>query len=223
MRADCPGMLKTCRNLLDKAFGYASTSDDVDEIDESEEVLLRPEELLRRYLRTPDDMIPELGIATDAVFFPRIEAPFGYYTVPGVSGKGNSYVYFYPRGDPTPGWVAGRIHYIFQKNGRTKFALRRNLPLVNATLDPDPFSAFWHDGFQAKLVSTTFSEVIEVVEPQCILGHTATWELNAEVVAVLAIPKVSPRLALVGLGLYLHNYLGLVEVPTNYSFRSWSN
>ncbi|KAE9384912.1 hypothetical protein BT96DRAFT_1026753 [Gymnopus androsaceus JB14] len=186
MRPDCPRILKTCRNLLDKAFGYVSSGNDDDDGDDSETD--SQEEWFHSYARTPTDLIPELGISTNALFLPRIEALFGYYTVPGAPGKGNSYVCFYPHGDTTSGWVAGRIHYIFKKDATIKLALRRNLSLAQ---EEDPFSVFWNDGFESKLVSTAFSEELEVVEPQWILGHTAMWELNAEVAVVLAIPKIA--------------------------------
>lgn len=190
MREDCPPILRTCRKLLDKAFGYVSSGEYDDDTEDSD-IEIRPEELLNKYLRTPADMIPELGAFTDARFLSRIPAPLGYYSIPSAQGKGNSYVHFHPGGNQTSRWIAGRIHYIFEKNGTTKLALRRNLSVEQET---DPFSAFWDHGFQAKLVSTMFSEELEVVEPQWLLGHTAMWELNDEMAVVLALPKVSPQL-----------------------------
>ncbi|KAE9389263.1 hypothetical protein BT96DRAFT_835150 [Gymnopus androsaceus JB14] len=186
MRDDCPGLVKSIARLINKAFAEshdalnteADTESDGDVGGES------------NFDFTADSMIPELVSISGVRFLSRIEAPCGFYTIPSAQGAGNSYVTFYPNGDSSCEWVAGRIHHIFEDiRGRTKLAIRRSIALTQGI--PDPFGAFWADGFQAKLVSTEFSSEFEIVEIDWIRGHSARWELNANLAVVLDLPKVS--------------------------------
>jgi hypothetical protein len=193
MRDDCPELLKSVARLLGKAF--TDSRDDSDTGADSENndkgqsnaSGLQASEFLV-------DMVPELTSISGAHFLSRIEAPYGFYAIPSAPGAGNSYVSFYPNGDRSCEWMAGRIHYIFEHNGITKLAIKRST--VSTLGSPDPFKAFWADGFQAKLVSVAFSSELELVEIGWLRGHTARWEMNAELAVVLDISKVSRHQAI---------------------------
>ncbi|KAF9021597.1 hypothetical protein BDP27DRAFT_1195416, partial [Rhodocollybia butyracea] len=181
MRDDCPELLKSVARLLDKAFTASPDGLDTEADDESDGE--RDVVGQRDVSDFTAEMIPELASISGARFLSRIEAPHGFYTIPSAPGAGNSYVSFYPDGDRSREWVAGRIHYIFEHNGKTQLAIRRSIALPYNS--PDPFKAYWVDGFQAKLVSTEFSTQLELVEIDWIRGHSARWELGAENLVVV--------------------------------------
>ncbi|KAJ3833527.1 hypothetical protein F5878DRAFT_665571 [Lentinula raphanica] len=178
-RPDCPPLVKSCQKLLDKIFGS-----------ESEEV---PEEDNAR-LPIPyssDRFIPGLGLMTHVQFLAQIKAPSGkgFFTIPNTPGEGNSYIYYFPEDSQGSEWVAARIQYIFEEDHSIKLVVRCNLP--QQLCDPDPFKAFWFDGFEAKLVSSELSETLEILELDRIIGHTARWNLNSDLAVLLALPPVS--------------------------------
>ncbi|KAE9401692.1 hypothetical protein BT96DRAFT_817526, partial [Gymnopus androsaceus JB14] len=189
MRDDCPRLVKSVARLIDKAFAdfHDDTITEAD-VESDWEGDNRGDNGQQNISEFTVDMVPELISISGAHFISRIDAPRGFYTIPSVHA-GNSYVRFYPNGDRSCEWVAGRIHYIYEHNGTTMIAIRRSIVLPPGNLDP--FAAFWADGFEAKLVSTEFSSDFELVELGWIEGHTARWELTPELTVVLAISKVS--------------------------------
>lgn len=117
----------------------------------------------------------------------RVTAPRGFYTIPGMAGRGNSFICFRPHGDQSVEWVAAQIQGISKARGSTTFRVRRSVALVLP--QPDPFKAFWSEGFEAKMVSSAWAEE-EYVEEGWIVGHTARWEMTSEYVVVLNLKQV---------------------------------
>lgn len=180
-REDCPTLLKSVARLLDKA---SNNDADIEMVDDIEDEMVENE-----MLEITADMIPGLAIS-GAHFLSRVQAPRGFYTIPSALGVGNSYVGFHPNGDRSSEWVAGRIHHIFKDiSGGTKLAIKRSIALTQGV--SDPFRAFWANGFQAKLVSTEFSNELEIVDIDWIRGHSARWELDANLAVILDLSKVS--------------------------------
>ena len=142
--------------------------------------------------------------------FSRVVAPKGFYAIPAEAGAGNSYVCFKP--DPHEGveWVAGQIQHIFEQGGTLKMAIKRSVELEPSM--PDPFASFWKEGFQAKTVSSRFSNHLEIVNSNRVLAHTARWELTDEIVVVLNLYSVRAALFLAHLNLDSF-LLGLIIDP----------
>ncbi|KAJ3914943.1 hypothetical protein F5877DRAFT_49504, partial [Lentinula edodes] len=149
-RSDCPPLLKYCGQLINKV--YVSTS--------------------RELLSLLDESTASIQC------YRRCLTPFrNYYAIPEATGKANSFVCFFPDGDRQAEWVAGQIRHIFCENGKTRFAIRRSHPITSPSNEQDPFQLFWNQGFQAKMISSSFSNDLELVEYDWVLAHTARWEL----------------------------------------------
>jgi len=99
---------------------------------------------------------------------------------------GNSLVYFYPRGDRAQSPIPGSIKYIFERDGKTLFAVQRQLPLHHRIVDP--FKPYIH--FPVKLYSSSLADVLEVVHIDWIMCHFARWQMSPEHVAVLSLSRV---------------------------------
>lgn len=126
----------------------------------------------------PPDIVPLIG-KTNVRCFSRVFTPKGFYTIPTEAGVGNSYICFAPFPSEGVEWVAGQIHHIFEQRGSLYMVIKRSIDL--SLTAPDPFAA----GFQAKMVSTAFSDQFEVIEATRILAHTARWNLTSEIAVVL--------------------------------------
>ena len=129
--------------------------------------------------------------------FSRVVAPKGFYAIPAEAGAGNSYICFKLDPDEGAEWVAGQIQHIFEHGGILKMAIKRSVELRHAM--PDPFAAFWKEGFQAKTVSSRFSNHLEIVDANRVLAHTVRWELIGEIAVVLNLYAVRAALFLVHL------------------------
>ncbi|KAJ3910823.1 hypothetical protein F5877DRAFT_15426, partial [Lentinula edodes] len=81
--------------------------------------------------------------------------------------------------------VAGQIKFILKQDGRTRFVIRRSLPITFDQTTPNPFRRFWFQGFQAKTVSSAFSSDLEFIESEWLLGHIARWEISESQVICL--------------------------------------
>ncbi|KAJ3758368.1 hypothetical protein EV360DRAFT_29794, partial [Lentinula raphanica] len=114
-----------------------------------------------------------------------------YYGIAKATGAGNSYICFHPNGDEQTEWVAGQIQHIFKEDGEIRFAVRRSGPHVIIGNKPDPFKLFWGRGFEAKMVASTFSGDLEVVNYHWVVAHTARWELETFGIAVCLNLEVS--------------------------------
>lgn len=119
--------------------------------------------------------------------FSRIRAPRGYYTIPEKKAIGNSHVCFKDGVD----WTSGQIQHIFDYgDGKIFMAIHRSQALrLNGAVDP--FKSFWEHGFQARLVSSSFSRKLEIFRQKEVLGHVARWELVEGKTVVLSLARVS--------------------------------
>lgn len=196
LRPDCPPMLEFCRKLLDKAYGYAPQLQELDspaadsaDSDEDFADMDHTSASDRPYSipKPPASLCKLLKVGSaDIKCFSRVAATKGYYAIPSLIPVGNSYVCF--RADNQTAWVAGQIQHIFEQNGQLKAAIKRSVELAPGT--PDPFLSFWGDGFEAKMVSSEFSRVPEIVDMSRIVAHTARWELADGFAVVLNLSVV---------------------------------
>lgn len=162
LRPDGSPFMMQCRTLLDNAYDFDKEEDRDDEVEpESESVQAN---------------------AADEVDVSRIAASRGYYTTPNALGKGNSFICFRPKGNPGTAWVPAQIHKIIEGGSSPRFAVRRSLPLDLPYIDP--FQQFWPQGFEAKMVSSSWDH-LEFIENSWIIGHTARWEIVPGMVVVL--------------------------------------
>ena len=173
------------RNILDKAYSYnprSSTSPE-DNLHNHQDNLLNTlhNKPYKKSQLHPD--VIQLVKGSDIQCYSRVVAPKGFYTIPTEAGVGNSYICFAPFPDEGVDWVAGQIHYIFEQTGSIYMVIKRSIEL--SLTSPDPFAEFWEGGFQAKMVSTKFSDKLEVVNASRILAHAARWELTPEIAVVL--------------------------------------
>ncbi|THU83949.1 hypothetical protein K435DRAFT_688521 [Dendrothele bispora CBS 962.96] len=216
-RDDCPPLLKVCRDLLDKAFGFntqVTTPETIpDEIlDEYTQV---PANVVDLELESPDiefsdnDYTSKLGqicyklsdltVPSDLLHlfgdgdlerYSMVSAHYGFYATPRSRAIGNSYVCFKLQGYQANNWFAGQIQHIFKKDGKIKAAIRRSKELVLDT-EQDPFASFWVEGFEAKMVSASFLPRLDIVDLEKIIAHTVRWEITPQIVVVLNLCRVS--------------------------------
>ncbi|KAF8825246.1 hypothetical protein HHX47_DHR7000450 [Lentinula edodes] len=179
LRPNCPPLLKVLRRILDKAFGLNKDNRmhahgeecEVDNLEDSEDHS-------QFRIATPSELISLVG-SRKLECYSRIHAGYGkYYGIPSAPGKGNSFICFYPGGNQQLEWVAGQIKFVLKQDGRTRFVIRRSLPIAFDQTTPDPFRKFWAQGFQAKTVSSAFSSDLEFIEREWLLGHIARWEIS---------------------------------------------
>ncbi|KIK60913.1 hypothetical protein GYMLUDRAFT_244065 [Collybiopsis luxurians FD-317 M1] len=188
-------IMKTCRKLVDKAFNFTLISSDDEDSDrhnpaDSEEAFHSsyhpPSQVPRELSRLLDNSVGDISLLS------RILAPSGFhfYAIPGAPGKGNSFICFRIGSDSRSEWAAGQIQYIFKQAGSVKLAVRRSLalPLVDASMDP--FKSFWPEGFEAKMVSTDFSDELDVLDLEGVIAHTARWQMTPEITLVLKAHQV---------------------------------
>lgn len=182
---DCPPFLQMTRDILDKAYGYAPQSPLPSA--NSENVLVDVN-AFKPYMmtQTPSDVLWLVG-HSEVQCFSHVAAAKGYYTIPTEAGVGSSYVCFKPDAHEVE-WVAGQIQHIFEQTGTLKMAIKRSIELRSGT--SDPFAAFWKEGFQAKMVSSRFSNHLEIVDASCVIAHTARWNLSSEIAVVLNLSAV---------------------------------
>ncbi|KAJ3792180.1 hypothetical protein GGU11DRAFT_693844 [Lentinula aff. detonsa] len=201
LRPDCPDELKEMRDILERAYGYNKGArgddqeiDDVDndgDNDDSVTVLLetghRRESSSDKMISTPPPLELTCAVGrSDVKCFLQVAAPRGFFNTPTAIAKGNSYIAYKPDGDSRGDWAAGQIHHIFQLNGRKKLAIRRSI----GVLRPDPFSRYRRLGFDAKLLSSSFSDELEIIDIEWAIGHAARWEFFEGLAAVVNLARV---------------------------------
>ncbi|KAJ3792156.1 hypothetical protein GGU11DRAFT_750433 [Lentinula aff. detonsa] len=172
------------RDILDKAYGFQSSagSSNSSEDDHSVSVLLETGKSSRnsdgKVLSTPPpiELTRILGGSRNIRCFTQVPAFRGFFNTPSGIAQGNSYIAYKPHGDFNADWVAGRIQYIFELDGKKKFAVRRSKPSFPTS--GDPFARFRQFGFEAKSVSPLFVDELEVIDDKWAVGHTARWDLN---------------------------------------------
>ncbi|KAJ3900216.1 hypothetical protein F5879DRAFT_809587 [Lentinula edodes] len=191
MRPDCPDLLKFCAYLLDKAYGYDKRSemsqdnepswdDEAAEDDEhqNEEDLnvFHTNELIKNKgsctplsntnthqqasVKLPTKLAQKIGNPTLTCYL-QVPAPKGFYGTDKSIAVGNSYVCYRPKDGSTGEWVAGQIRYIFDLKGVTNMAIVRSKPFVAPI--SDPFAEYVIAGFEARTISSYFSQDYDVV------------------------------------------------------------
>lgn len=206
LRPDCPPLLKYCLKIIDKAYNYKKrglpTDDDNEEQPNPDDLSWeniaqgRHDDPLQfealKWAQSgppPSELVSACG-KPEIRCFSRVRAPRGYYTIPGAEAIGNTFVCFKDGNT----WSSGQIQYIFDfQDGNIHFAIRRSKPL-QLSQARDPFMAFWAHGFQAKLVSSSFSNKLEIFSQKEVLGHVAWWKLVKGRAVVLSLSRVSHQI-----------------------------
>ncbi|KAJ3963966.1 hypothetical protein EV361DRAFT_874391 [Lentinula raphanica] len=125
--------------------------------------------------------------------FTRIESQNQTFAVMGAAGPGNSFICFRLPGDSE--WRAGQIKYIFQQEGGPfKFAVRENIDATQRQSAKDPFRGWWSGGFEAKLVSRAFAPDLRIVDWECVIAHTARWDVIEGLTLVVNLSVVNSSL-----------------------------
>lgn len=197
MRPDCPDELKELRDILDKAYGYNKggqvAADEIDDLEE-DPVTVLPQTGKKlgdsgdKLLSTPPPLELTRAAGTSNIrCYSQVVAPRGFYNTPTAVARGNCFIAYKPDGDPRADWAAGQIQYIFLLGERKKLAIRRSKGIVLAS---DPFARYYEFGFKAKLLSCTFSDELEVIDVDWVVGHTARWEFSEGFAAVLNLARV---------------------------------
>lgn len=192
------------RDVLDKAFEYNKgaqgapdeiddVEDDADSLDDTMTALLQTgktsENPSDKILSTPPPLELTRVVGTNEIqCFSQVAAPRGFYNPPTAIAQGNSYIAYKPDGDPRADWAAGRIQYIFRLKGRKKLAIRRSKGVL--CRGGDPFARYREFGFEAKLLSSSFSDELEIIDIEWALGHTARWEFFEGLAAVVNLTRV---------------------------------
>ncbi|KAJ4489571.1 hypothetical protein C8J55DRAFT_421994 [Lentinula edodes] len=199
MRPDCPDILKLCKYLLDKAYGYNTVESDEDDSDvlDGTEVAEMMEgksnnnpppghKVILGSVKLPLKLAKRVGNLQPRCYS-QIPAAKGFYSIPS-RVVGNSYVCYHQTKDVQKPWVAGQIQYIFEDEGEIKLAIRPSKPFTGHR---DPFAQFVDQGFDCRAVSSQFLDCYDIVTVDFIVGHTARWEIEADLVVVLSLGRVS--------------------------------
>ncbi|KAF8827857.1 hypothetical protein HHX47_DHR4000563 [Lentinula edodes] len=198
MRPDCPDILKLCKYLLDKAYGYNTVESDEDDSDvlDGTEVAEMMEgksnnpppghKVISGSVKLPLKLAKRVGNLQPRCYS-QIPAAKGFYSIPS-RVVGNSYVCYHQTKDVQKPWVAGQIQYIFEDEGEIKLAIRPSKPFTGHR---DPFAQFVDQGFDCRAVSSQFLDCYDIVTVDFIVGHTARWEIEADFVVVLSLGWVS--------------------------------
>jgi hypothetical protein len=170
----CPEILRQCKALFDCAFVIPDNSDD-----EGEDPAVAP------LVTTPADL--RLLVNTDKV---ALQARFrhkGVMYTRSATHMGNSLIQFYPGGSTVSPALPGSIEYIFRTpDGPVSFAVRRQLPLSEGTLDP--FRHYPH--FPAKLYSSSLAGTLELVRADWVMAHFARYQSSNLHAVVLSLSRV---------------------------------
>ena len=161
-------------NLVSRAYGYTSLDEEEEDGRSEMNVDKVPFKVLELLSFRPTRSLRKCII--DGV----------KYTIFATSEADSSICFTIP---PSLVWVAGRIEYILEGPGAAVKLVVRRCKTCEGRVS-DPFIAFWSEGFQAKLVSTSFEDELQAIDAQELTGHTARWELTSDEVAVLKRSKV---------------------------------
>ncbi|KAJ3871590.1 hypothetical protein F5051DRAFT_340711, partial [Lentinula edodes] len=204
-RPDCPELLKFCRDLLNKAYGYDKcdetlqqtavedtpqvTAEFVQQANDSQHSGSDSGFKLLKSAQLPRKLAREVG-TSHPKSYSQIPGVKGFYGIPSLVAVGNSYVCYHLNQDSrTRGeWVAGQIQHIFEHEEKIKLAIARSKPLVGRS---DPFIQFGAQGFDARTVSSHFYDNCDIVPVDLIMGHAARWELQPGFIVILSLNRVS--------------------------------
>jgi hypothetical protein len=186
-RPECPDEIKECKDLFDKAYAPKS-QDNAPQSDHGDEIFVEMpadgnEELPKDQQTLPSDLRHLVG-SRKAVLHARHKRRGIIYSRSSTH-LGNSLIHFHPKEQPNQ-LVPGSIKYIFSLQGRTAFAVRRQLPLTGNFIDP--FAKWFY--FPAKLYSPQLQEQLEIVELDSIFAHYARWDITDKLAVVLSLSRV---------------------------------
>lgn len=191
-RADCPPAISACKDLFDK-YVRPSVTEPSCNATVSEDGPAS--------VATPSDLLPLISQRRVVL---RARYTFGGVVFSRRSTHiGNSLIMFYPLGNLQYFPVPGSIKYIFEHDGDMYFAVERQLPASNDTVDP--FRHYPH--FPAQLYSRRMSETLEMVKVTWVLSHYARWRFSPRCDVVLTLSRVSCFL----FGTYQHHRLFLKD------------
>ncbi|KAJ4492192.1 hypothetical protein C8J55DRAFT_556633 [Lentinula edodes] len=198
MRPDCPDLLKFCKDLLDKAYGYNSIEMDDNENDELGDSGVTEimdgkrndppppgHKVISGLVQLPLKLAKQTGNIQPRCYsqIPEIK---GFYSIPSLV-IGNSYVCYYQTKGVQESWLAGQIQYIFEHEGKTNLAIKPSKPCPR---DCDPFAQLLDRGFDCRTVSSQFFDRYDVVTVDAVVGHTARWKIHADCVVVLSLKRI---------------------------------
>jgi hypothetical protein len=170
---ECPEILRQCRILFDRAFDIHDNSDVEDE-DTASSLVTTPADL--RLLINVEKVTLQARLHHGNVIYAR-----------STTHMGNSLIHFYPVGSTSSHAVPGSIVYIFSTpNCPPSFAVRRQLPLSDGTLDP--FRHYPH--FPAQLYSSSLATNLELVQVDWVMAHFARWQFSESHAVVLSLSLV---------------------------------
>lgn len=189
-RPNCPRVIRECKELFDNAYAPKSqdnalTSDRGDEI--FVELPADEDDSLSSQTTTPPDL--NRLIHQNKVVLHARHKKRGIIYSRSSTHLGNSLIHFYANGQSNE-LVPGSIKYIFSSQGRTAFAVQRQLPLRNGI--KDPFANWPH--FPAKLYSPQLRGELEIVELDWIYAHYARWTISQWLAVVLSLSRVCLRI-----------------------------
>jgi hypothetical protein len=184
---------------LGTAYGYnKSPGGDDEDWDEDEDLTddkspaspaRRPEIDGDKVLSTPPPVeLTRAARTHDIQCFSQVAASRGFFNTPSAIAQGNSYIAYKPEGNLEADWVPGQIQHIFSLHGKKKLAIRRSK--VSSHHGGDAFARFQNLGFEAKLVSQSFVDKLEIIDIEWVVGHTARWNLYEGLAVILSLGRV---------------------------------
>jgi hypothetical protein len=182
-RLDCPPAIKECKVLFDKAYapprdGYVSPGDHGCPSGGDPTIADETHILLCAISISPD--LQPIVKQSKVTLHARLASNGVIYTRSSTHVR-NSPIYFYADGDKTSRPTPGCIKYIFELNGTTSFAVQRQLPMRDGSMDP--FRHYPH--FAASLYSAELSLKLEIVHVDWVMCHFARWPMSIKQVVVL--------------------------------------
>lgn len=182
-----PVLIQQIRSLYDKVYSPNSadgvSTAHADELEENDNA-----RALLSGTKIPGDLRPFLSSAGAKI---RLHARFKrggiVFSLPNIH-KGNSQIYFYPKGDKTSTPIPGIIQNIFTETGqRSIFVVVQRVDALDSSVT-DPFSLYPH--WPAKLFKSRLSDTYERIQSDWVAGHFARWDYNSKQIVVLSLSRV---------------------------------
>jgi hypothetical protein len=176
-RSDSPPAIQECKVLFQKAYGSdprqsVDGGNDEGDLEEKQEVSTPT---------TLQTVVKSKNVVLRARF-----KHLGVVYARSSTHLGNSLIMYYPGVSKSSAPVPGSIQHIFEREGKTVFAVKRYLRKQPNVIDP--FSSY--PDFPAQLWSSEMTDELELVDPDSIFCHFACRKWNAGHVVVLSLPKV---------------------------------
>jgi hypothetical protein len=172
-RQDCPGFIKECKMVFDRAFAIEKVCVGVDTLPSLAYGPV-PKEL--RGLIKEHEIAFRAQRRAGSVVFARSSTHLG-----------NSLILFYPGGDTCLELVPGSIQHIVSPVSKPPFYIvRRQLPLPSPIVDP----LIRYPYFKAKIYSSEMGVDLEIVYIDWVVSHYARWNVTSEHSVVLNLSRV---------------------------------